>query len=209
MGKVYKLETEYIEPIRPKPRHPETNEEYNDPRVCLHIMAATSLDTEVKRLVEEEPWDAQPGNPVVKPVRKKVKPLSYGLIYLAQAPTIARQIGSTKEEAQVAIDKYFSYPDGFYGLHEWLDSTALIGTELRWIRLITGEIIMTCESNSKGLSDGNSTARKSCNSSIQGVSSTQSKIALIKAHKRFKDLDKKYETVLNGRKAELIAIVHR
>jgi hypothetical protein len=209
MGKVYKLEKEYIEGIRPKPKHPETNEEYDDPRVCLHIMAATSLDPEVKRLVEEEPWDAQPGNPVVKPVRKKAKPLSYGLIYLAKAPTIAGQINTSVDEAQVAIDKYFSYPDGFYGLHEWLESTAMIGTELRWIRLITGEIVMTSESNSKGLSDSNSTARKSCNSSIQGVSSTQSKLALIKAHKKFKELDKKYEAVLNGRKAELIAIVHR
>lgn len=166
MGKVYKLEKEYIEGIREKPKHPKTGDIYDDPRVDLHIMSATSLDPEVKRLVNEEPWNALADNPVIKPVRKKAKPLSYGLIYLAQAPTIAGQIGSTKEEAQVAIDKYFSYPDGFYGLHQWLDSTALIGTELRWIRLITGEIIMTCESNSKGLSDGNSTARKSCNASI-------------------------------------------
>ena len=209
MGKVYKLEKEYITGVRPKPINPVTQEEYDDPRVCLHIMAATSLDPEVKRLVEVEPWNALPGNPVVAPVRKKAKPLSYGLIYLAGANTISGQIGSSVEDAQVAIDKYFSYPDGFYGLNQWLQSTALVGSELRWIRLITGELIYIQESNSKGISDGNSSARRSCNSSVQGIAATQSKLALIKAHAAFKELDKKHEHLLNGRVAELIAIVHK
>lgn len=209
MGKVYKLEKEYIEGIRKKPKHPETGEEYDNPEVDLHIMASTSFDPEAKRLVREEPWNAVTSNPAISVPRKKAKPLSYGLIYLAKAPTIAVQINSTTEDAQATIDKYFSYPDGFYGLYQWLESTAMIGTELRWIRLITGELVMTCESNSKGLSDGNSTARKSCNSSIQGLASTQSKLALIKAHRKFQELDKKYELILEGRQAQLIAIVHK
>ena len=208
MGKVYKLEKEYITGVRPKPINPITGKEYNNPQVDLHIMAATSLDPEVKRLVEVEPWNALADNPIIAPVRKKAKPLSYGLIYLAGANTIGGQIGSSVEEAQEAIDKYFSYPDGFYGLNQWLQSTALVGSELRWIRLITGELIYIQESNSKGISDGNSSARRACNSSIQGLASTQSKLALIKAHAAFKALDKKYERLLNGRVAELIAIVH-
>ena len=208
MASVYKLENEYLTGVKPLPVNPITGKEYPDPRIDLHIMSATSLDPEVKRLVEEEPWNALADNPVVKPIRTKAKPLSYGLIYLAGANTIAGQINSTVVDAQAAIDKYFSFPNGFYGLNEWLQSTALVGSECRWIQVITGEIVQINESNSKGISDGNSASRKACNGSIQSLASTQAKLALINADKAFVELDKKYAEVLNGRTAELIAIVH-
>ena len=208
IGAVYKLEKEYAEGIRSKPTHPETGKEYDDPLIDLHIAAAMSLDPEVKRLVLEEPWNATTSNPLVKEVRTKAKPLNYGLIYGAGAHTVARQLGCSVEEAQTTIDNYYAAPVGFYKLKEYLDSTAIIGSELRWILLATGEIVQINESNSKGVADANSSARRSCNASVQGMSSTQSKLALIKAYKKFKELDKKYELMLNGRKAELIAIVH-
>ena len=208
IGAVYKLEKEYAEGIRSKPTHPETGKEYDDPLVDLHIAAAMSLDPEVKRLVLEEPWNATTSNPLVKEVRTKAKPLNYGLIYGAGAHTVARQLGCSVEEAQTTIDNYYAAPVGFYKLKEYLDSTAIIGSELRWILLATGEIVQINESNSKGIADANSSARRSCNASVQGMSSTQSKLALIKAHKKFKELDRKYELMLNGRQAELIAIVH-
>ena len=208
MGAVYRLEKEYAEGIKNKPKHPETGKEYDDPLVDLHIAAAMSLDPEVKRLVQEEPWNATTSNPLVKEVRTKAKPLNYGLIYGAGAHTVAGQLGCSVEEAKLTIDNYYSPPVGFYKLKEYLDSTALVGSELRWILLGTGEIVQINESNSKGIADANSSARRSCNASVQGMSSTQSKLALIKAHKRFKELDKKYELMLNGRQAELIAIVH-
>ena len=208
IGAVYKLEKEYAEGIRSKPTHPETGKEYDDPLVDLHIAAAMSLDPEVKRLVLEEPWNATTSNPLVKEVRTKAKPLNYGLIYGAGDHTVARQLGCSVEEAQTTIDNYYAAPVGFYKLKEYLDSTAIIGSELRWILLATGEIVQINESNSKGIADANSSARRSCNASVQGMSSTQSKLALIKAHKKFKELDRKYELMLNGRQAELIAIVH-
>lgn len=208
MGKVYKLEKEYLDGTRSKPKHPITGESYDDPLIDLHICAGMSLNTEVRRLVEEEPWNANTSNPLVKEVRNTAKPLNYGLIYGAGAHTVAGQLGSTVEKAQDTIDKYYSPPVGFYGLKEYLDSTAMLGSELRWIQLATGEYIMVNESNSKGIADANSSARRSCNASVQGISATQSKLALIKADKKFEELNKKYELILKGRKAELIAIVH-
>lgn len=208
MGKVYKLEKEYISGDREHPINPITGKTYSDPQIDLHIMSATSLDEEVKRLVREEPWEAIADNPVIAPIRKKAKPLSYGLIYLAGASTIAKQIASSTEEAEETIKKYFSYPDGFYGLDNWLKSTALLGSELRWIKLITGDICFISESNSKGSLDANSAARKACNTSIQGLASIQSKLALVKAQKLFNVLDEKYSSILNGKKAEIISVIH-
>lgn len=208
MASVYKREMEYLNGTRPLPVNPTTGETYADPQCCLHIMAATTLDPEVKRLVAEEPWLALPSNPVVAASRKKAKPLSYALIYGAQSGTIAKTTGTTKDDAQVSMDKYFSKPDGFWGLAGWLRATSMLGSDLRWVRLITGELIMVSESNSKGSSDGDSTGRKACNASIQGLASTQAKLALVWADAKFEELDKQYEEQLHGRKAELIAIVH-
>jgi DNA polymerase I-like protein with 3'-5' exonuclease and polymerase domains len=202
------LDKEYELGIREKPRHPITNETYVDPKTDQHIIAGSALNPEVKQLMEEEPWNANKDNLLVGPWRQKGKILNYRLIYLGSAQSLAPELGVSIEEAQAFIDKYFSFPNGFYGLGEWLQSMAAIGTELRWVITLTGEHIYTCEDNSKGLGDKNTGGRKSVNSCIQGVASTQAKLALIKADVAFKELDKKYEHLLNGRKAEIIGIVH-
>ena len=92
---------------------------------------------------------------------------------------------------------------------EYLQSMVVVGTELRWIRLITGEFIFVAESNSKGLADKGTVGRKAVNSNVQGLGATETKLALIHAHKAFKELDEKYKDVLNGRKGKLIAVVHK
>jgi len=208
IAKIYKLEKEYIDKIRPKPINPLTNKSYDDPACDPHIQAAVPLDNEVKRIVLEEPWRAIKEDLHVGPWRQKGKVMNYRLIYLCSAMSLAPELGVSKEEAQAFIDKYFSYPDGFYGLGEYLKSTALIGSEVRWVRTATGELIFVNESNSKGLSDSGAASRKSVNSPNQGLGSTQKKIALALADKKFTKLNDKYRNVIRGREGVLGGEIH-
>lgn len=206
--KAYLLFQDYESGRLPKPINPITGETYSDPNCDIHIIAAASINPEVKDLVDNKPWEANKDNPLVAKWRQLGKILNYALIYLAQAPTIAEQIDCTVEEAQQMIDNYFSAPNGFYGLKEWLDSTAAVATELRWIRLITGDMVFVAESNSKGMGDSNTTARKACNHACQSLCSIQTKLALVKADRELNILNNKYKDILNGRKGELISVVH-
>lgn len=207
--KIEKLGEEYKLGIRQKPIHPVTGEPYDDPLTDQHIIAGAALCPEVKKILEEEPWNCNKDNPLVAKWRQLGKILNYRLIYLGSAQSLAPELGVSVEEAQAFIDKYFSFPDGFYGMGEYLQSMVIVGTELRWIRLITGELIFVAESNSKGLADKGTVGRKAVNSNVQGLGATETKLALIHAHKAFKELDEKYKDVLNGRKGKLIAVVHK
>lgn len=206
LEKAYKLELAYSSGELEQPKHPETGEYYTDPNQDVHLIAAASINSEVKRLFEEEPWNCNKSNPIVAKFRQIGKILNYALMYLAQAPTIAQQTGVSVEEAKVIIENYFKK---FAVLKEWLDSTATIGMELRWIRTIVGDLVFTNESNSKGLSGESTVKSKVCNHQIQSPCSTQTKLAAVYVDKRFKELDKQYESILNGRKAKILSIVHK
>lgn len=129
--------------------------------------------------------------------------MNYRLIYLCSAMSLAPELGVTKEEAQAFIDKYFSYPDGFYGLGTWLESMATTGSELRWIITATGELIFVNELNSKGIGDSGAAKRKAVNSPIQGLGATQKKLALARAQKKFTKLNDKYRNIIRGREGFL------
>ena len=134
--------------------------------------------------------------------------MNYRLIYLCSAMSLATELGISRDEAQAFINKYFSYPDGFYGLGGYLQSMASIGSELRWIRTATSELIFVNEENSKGLSDSGAASRKSVNSPIQGLGATQKKLALAIAYKKFTKLNDKYRNVVKGREGVLGGEIH-
>lgn len=146
---------------------------------------------------------------MVAQYRQLGKILNYALIYLASANTIALQTNSTVEEAQQNIDAYFSYPNGFYGLGNWLKRTAAMASERRWTRTAMGSLLFVNESNAKGLDAGVSSVRKAVNGTIQGLASEQAKLATIKTQKRFDVLNFKYRgEVLRGREGRIVAVVH-
>lgn len=205
---IYKLERDYKLGLIQKPVD-LNGKEYDDPRVDPHIMAATSMHPEVKRLVEEEPWNAHKKHPLIAEFRQKGKILNYCLVYGGQANSIAGQLSCPVEEAQSLIDAYFSEPDGFYGLGAWLKTTAAMAAERRWVRTPLNGMLYVNESNAKGLADQNTVMRKACNSVIQGLGAEQAKLALIRAQKRIDALNFKYRgAVLNGREGRINSIIH-
>ena len=206
LKKAYLLLKAYADGELEPPKHPETGKEYTDPYTDIHIIAAASISPEVNYLLENEPWNCTKDNPLVAEWRQLGKILNYALIYLAQAGTIAIQIGKCKEQAQIIIDNYFNL---FCVLKQFLDSMAITATELRWIRTITGDLVFINESNSHGLGDKNTAARKAVNHAIQSLGATQSKLALIKAESYFNELNLKYKDILNGREGVLISIIHK
>lgn len=141
MGKIFKLKKAYEDKLIPKPKDPNGNE-YTDPNTCIHIIAASNISSEVKRLLKDEPWlcNAEASS-VVKKYRKLGKIYNFGLIYLATARTLAEQTGTTLEEAEKNLEAYFSYPDGFWKLGIWLKSQAAVGCERRWIRTVVNDFL--------------------------------------------------------------------
>jgi DNA polymerase I-like protein with 3'-5' exonuclease and polymerase domains len=205
LEKAYLLELNYAIGKLKKPLDPD-GKPYDDPYCDVHTLAAASINSEVKWLLENEPWNCNKDkSALVAKWRQLGKILNYALMYLAQAPTIARQCGISFEEATEAIKNYFA---GFAQLKIWLDSMATTALELRWIRTFIGEMIFIAESNSKGISAESSTKSKSVNHCIQAPGATQTKLSLVYANKSFKLLDQKYADILNGREAELIAPIH-
>ncbi|MCU0349996.1 MAG: DNA polymerase [Flavobacterium sp.] len=209
LAAAYKLEKQYQLKEIPKPLDPNGNP-YKDPRCDLHILAAANISNEVKRLLNDEPWNCNPDlSSVVKKYRKLGKIYNFGLIYLATAQTLAEQTGTTVEEAQQNLENYFAYPNGFWKLGNWLKTQAAIAAERRWIRTAVGDMLFVHESNAKGADASNAAQRKGVNGAVQGMSSTQTKISLIKCQKKFDILNFKYRgAVLNGREGRIIAPIH-
>lgn len=209
LAAAYILEKQYELNLIPKPLDPN-GVVYKDPKTELHILAASNINAEVKRLLKEEPWNCNAGaSSVVKKFRKLGKIYNFGLIYLATARTLAEQTGTTVEEAQQNLENYFAYPDGFWKLGNWLKVQATLAAERRWVKTAVGDCLFCNEANAKGVDASSAAQRKGVNGLVQGMSSTQTKISLIKCQAKFDQLNFKYRgAVLNGREGRIIAPVH-
>lgn len=208
MAKIYILEKAYLEGSIPKPLDPN-GVAYEDPNTDIHIIAASNINAEVKRLLRDEPWNCDHNkSALVAKIRKLGKIYNFGLIYLATARTLSEQTGTSLEEAQKNLEAYFAYPDGFWKLGLWLKVQAAMGSERRWTRTIAGDFLFCNEANAKGVDASNAAQRKAVNAQIQGLSSTQTKLALIKCQPKFDALNFKYRTALNGREGRILAPVH-
>jgi DNA polymerase I-like protein with 3'-5' exonuclease and polymerase domains len=208
MRDIYVLEYEYRTGIKNKPISPE-GKEYTDPNIDLHLKAATFINPEVKRIVKEEPWNADKDkNSFVKKVRKAGKEYNFGLIYLATPASFVEKLNCTLEEAEAQVKAYFSYPEGFYQLGYWLQSVATLGSAQRFIKTPLGNHIFINQANAKGLSDTNTIKRKAANHAIQAPCAEMTKIALINVAKEFEKLDWKYKKVLGDRRGIIGPPVH-
>ncbi len=205
IAEIYKLESSYLSGNLLKPTDPQ-GKPYDDPRCCPHIQAATLISPEVKRIAKDEPWLANKKHPIVANFRQLGKIYNYALIYLATAQTLSLQASKSVEECEADMAAYFSYPDGFYGLHTWLMATAEMAAAQHWVREPMGGMLFCHETNAKG--DSSATRRKGVNGCIQGLSAVQSKLASIYIHKDFARLNKKHSKQLAGREGRIIAPVH-
>jgi len=205
---VYQLQHKYDTGELSKPKDPDGNE-YEDPNGDPHIVAASNFHPEIQRMLKEEPWLCTKSHPLIKEYRPKGKTLNYRVIYLGGADGIAEQLNITVNEAEQILEKYFSYPNGFWKLKEWLDVNVEIVKRTRTSQTPMGRIINCFETNAKGLADINTAARKGINSQIQGCGADATKIAFNNiVLRKFEILNKKYEHLLNKRKPAITNLSH-
>lgn len=205
LNSVYELERQYLNNIIALPVDPDGNK-YDDPRIDPHIMASKAMSEEVKDLIINKPWEANTNHPVVKHYRQSGKVLNFRILYGGHANAIAKALAVPVESAEKLIEDYFSYPDGFYGLGNWLKKVGTIGNSQKWVRTPLGGMLFCNESNAKGLTDVNTSIRKACNFVIQGTAAEQCKLALIYVDEVVENLNRKYK--VQSRPGRIVAVVH-
>jgi len=209
LANIYRLQHKYETGEIPKPIDPN-GKEYEDPKCDSHIVAASNFHPDLKKLYEETPWLCNKSHPLVKEFRPKGKTLNFRVIFLGSAEGIAQQLNISVEDSQDLLDKYFSYPNGFWKLKEWLDVNVEIIKRTRTSYTPMGRIINCFETNAKGLGDINTAARKGINAKIQGCGSDATKLAFVNLTlDKFESLNQKYKHLLkNNRKAEICNLSH-
>lgn len=163
-------------------------------QIELRILAEISQDPEfikafnsgedLHKMTASNMFGVAPEN-VTKEMRSQAKSINFGLVYGRGANSLAEQIGSTKEQAQALINKYFEV---YRGVQVWLKEAASHA-------LKTGQSRTLSNRQKKYAFDPHNRAevgsveRQGKNSPIQGTSADITKQALIFINQELKDKD--------------------
>jgi len=205
--KPFILSQQYEKGEVPNPVSPE-GKGYTDPLTDSHIIAASLISPEVMDLLKHQPHLCNKKNPLVAKARDNGKVLNYQLIYGAMGSAIANALSIPVEDGVKMVNNYFSYPNGFYKLKAWLDTTAALGQHLRFTKTLAGRIINVAEANAKGLNDVNTMARRACNMAIQGSGADIIKLVPSYIYPRWNELLEKYKKQLKGRFPYIVNLSH-
>ena len=167
----------FMERDSPYLTNPNTGEEYENPECDPHVMAARELYDYLKQV---DIWDLikaskSPNKDGLIP-RQIGKILNFSLIYGATANKIAFNAKCSPKEAQKLIDRYFARHSN---LKIFLDNASELSKSCKYITNCVGRPIFVFETNAKGLSDGNSAARKGGNALVQSAAAEMTKLALV------------------------------
>ncbi|MDA8561933.1 DNA polymerase I [Gammaproteobacteria bacterium] len=108
--------------------------------------------------------------------RRKAKAINFGLIYGMSAFGLAKQIGCTRDVAQVYIDKYFSkYP----GVRNYMENTKAIASQKGYVETLWGRRLYLSEINAKHGLRRKAAERAAINAPLQGTAADLIKTAMI------------------------------
>ena len=112
-------------------------------------------------------------------LRRRAKIINYALLYGKTAFTLAKDIGVSKEEAQVFIDAYFA---GFPRVRGFIDSTLQRARETGVVKTMFGRRRLVPELNSRNGQIRAQAERETVNMPIQGTAADILKRAMIDLH---------------------------
>lgn len=116
--------------------------------------------------------------------RRAAKAINFGLIYGMSAFGLAKQLDTTRKEAQRYIDLYFErYP----GVREYMDNTRLMAKEQGFVETVFGRRLYLPEINARNAQRRQYAERTAINAPMQGTAADIIKRAMI-------DVDKWLET---------------
>ena len=112
-------------------------------------------------------------------LRRRAKIINYALLYGKTAFTLAKDVGVTKEAAQVFIDAYFA---GFPRVRGFIDRTLALARETGVVKTLFGRRRLVPELNSRNGQIRAAAERVAVNMPIQGTAADILKKAMIDLH---------------------------
>lgn len=126
------------------------------------------------------------------------------MIYGAQAQRVSEGIGSSTEEAEHVIKKYFRK---FGGLKRWLADMADVSKYQNWVEDCLGRKYFVGESNAKGSAD--SAVRKGPNAIVQGIGASMTKMGVKYTEIAYQKInDKRRSLNPSALEAQIVGVIH-
>jgi DNA polymerase I len=142
---------------------------------------------------------------VTKEMRYKAKSVNFGIIYGQGAFGLAENLGISRSEAKTIIDQY---KREFAGIPKYMDDMMNFCREHGYVQTIMGRKRWLRDINSANFTVRGYAERNAINSPIQGTAADMIKLAMVKIHHAFKELNFKSKMVLQVHD-ELVFDVHR
>lgn len=120
---------------------------------------------------------------VTQEIRKRAKTINFGIVYGQQAWGLSQQIGTTVEEAQKYIDKYF---EKYSGVKKWIEKIILHAKEKCFVTTLLGRLRYLPEINSKNGQMRSLSERLAVNTPIQGTSADIIKVAMVNVYNKLR-----------------------
>jgi DNA polymerase-1 len=127
---------------------------------------------------------ATPIDEVTREQRRSAKAINFGLIYGMSAFGLAKQLGTTRPQAQDYINMYFErYP----GVKNYMDNMKEIAKEQGYVETVFGRRLYLPEINARNAMRRQYAERTAINAPMQGTASDIIKRAMINIHNAIKE----------------------
>ncbi|WP_025270445.1 DNA polymerase I [Hippea sp. KM1] len=119
-------------------------------------------------------------------LRRMAKTINFGIIYGMGYVSLSKTLNISKERARQFIEKYF---ERFAGVKTYIENTIEAATKNGFVETYFGRRRYFFNINSQNKRLAQFEKRAAVNATIQGTAADIIKIAMVKLHKRLKDLD--------------------
>lgn len=142
---------------------------------------------------------------VTKEQRYKAKSVNFGLIYGQGAFGLSENLGVSRTEAKEIIDNYFTQ---FPGIRKYMDEVIAKAKTNGYVETLMGRRRYLRDINSANGTVRSFAERNAINAPIQGTAADMIKLAMIRIHKRMKEMNCKSKMILQVHD-ELLFDVHK
>jgi DNA polymerase I-like protein with 3'-5' exonuclease and polymerase domains len=140
---------------------------------------------------------------VTKPLRAKGKTGNFAVVYQSGAQNMADMMGTTKEEAQELLDRYY---DGFPNLRNWMDKQIATGHEQGYVETLFGRKFTLWDYSSPNKYIRSKGDRMCINAPVQGGAADYMKIGMVRANKAIRKAER--DGVIPPGSVTLILTIH-
>ncbi len=162
-------------------------------QVELRIMAHLSKDPSLLKAFENG-WDVHTStaaevfgvqlNDVTPIMRRNAKAINFGLLYGMSAFGLAKQLGTSREQAQEYMDVYFKR---FAKVKEYMESAREFASENGYVETLTGRRLFIPDINASNHMRRMAAERAAINAPLQGTAADIIKLAMICIDQTFKE----------------------